>query len=641
MTEENASTIKTRYFDSCRAVFQGGGCRGVALAGAYQAAYDAGVFFAEVAGTSAGSIMAALIGAGATPDFVEKELRALDFCKLLRKPTRKDGSASQTVRVLGWLAAPVFTKFSQIARFGGMYSSEGVEEWVDERLAQLLPNASRPVRFRDLLRPTYIVATHLDTKSVRVWSKEKTPDDIVAFAVRASCSIPLFFQPVVQGSGRLVDGGVLSNLPAFVFDTRAGGRILAFRLVEEFESPASWTPETVVKRFIDTMVSGATELQIELQQSVHTIDIPTGDIGATDFEAMTDTTVDKLFESGRTKTREFIAAESLNVRAGASDEDVVLDEDQLHAALVQMSETPAEQIVISDPSTEWFWKLFPTVFHWRRQGIRVRVITSREAGNDRERARERTRRANLEGLGVELVCVEDLPMRAYLFVRNDANASSAVVGWQNRGSHSPLATQYSGPAHQQAIRGIQDTLQGYLPSADSIDFVPSLEPMDSEGLLEMLRKGVAQYASSDVALSIENVEVARVRTITKLVRAYKYRQVVRLVDVYRACGLELFEPAVATLKDGGESVVAPPVVEERGGELIGIEGNTRTSYCWRNGIETMRCIVVRNASAALPGTGVSLNEVRIVHVHYSPGERMPGFDHDEFRRIEGAVHPLL
>ena len=55
-------------FTTCKGVFQGGGCRGFAYVGAYKAAVDAGVIFTEVCGTSAGSIFAAFIAAGATPE---------------------------------------------------------------------------------------------------------------------------------------------------------------------------------------------------------------------------------------------------------------------------------------------------------------------------------------------------------------------------------------------------------------------------------------------------------------------------------------------------------------------------------------------------------------------------------------------
>src|SRR5262249_7493771 len=123
----------------------------------------------------------------------------------------------------------------RVARDGGLYSSSSIEKWLEERLRELLPDAPRPVRFRDLILPTFIVATDLQASSIKIWNNFDTPQDSVAFAVRASCSIPFFFQAVAQGATRLVDGGLLSNLPAFVFARDHGerplsDRILAFRL---------------------------------------------------------------------------------------------------------------------------------------------------------------------------------------------------------------------------------------------------------------------------------------------------------------------------------------------------------------------------------------------------------------------------
>src|SRR5882672_5351355 len=79
---------KTIFFKSCLGVFQGGGCRAAAFAGAYEEAARRGVSFSEVAGTSAGSIVAALIGAGATPPFVREKLSKLDFKSFLNAPER-------------------------------------------------------------------------------------------------------------------------------------------------------------------------------------------------------------------------------------------------------------------------------------------------------------------------------------------------------------------------------------------------------------------------------------------------------------------------------------------------------------------------------------------------------------------------
>ncbi|MBL1735767.1 hypothetical protein ELE00_32960, partial [Klebsiella pneumoniae] len=71
--------METIYFSYCWGVFDGGGVRGAAHAGAYYAARNAGISFERVAGTSAGSIVAALIAAGGSPDFIKNLLIETDF----------------------------------------------------------------------------------------------------------------------------------------------------------------------------------------------------------------------------------------------------------------------------------------------------------------------------------------------------------------------------------------------------------------------------------------------------------------------------------------------------------------------------------------------------------------------------------
>lgn len=60
------------YYNSSIGVFQGGGVKAIAYIGAYKAAYNAGIMFSDLAGTSAGSIIAALIAVGATPEDIER-----------------------------------------------------------------------------------------------------------------------------------------------------------------------------------------------------------------------------------------------------------------------------------------------------------------------------------------------------------------------------------------------------------------------------------------------------------------------------------------------------------------------------------------------------------------------------------------
>ncbi len=77
---------KTLYFQNCLGVFQGGGCRASAYVGGYKAAVENGVNSSEVVGTSAGSILAVFIAAGATTEQIESYINELNFNDLLSPP---------------------------------------------------------------------------------------------------------------------------------------------------------------------------------------------------------------------------------------------------------------------------------------------------------------------------------------------------------------------------------------------------------------------------------------------------------------------------------------------------------------------------------------------------------------------------
>lgn len=69
-------------------------------------------------------------------------------------------------------------------------------------------------------RPLRIVATELDTGAMRLFPSSPGDLDIpVADAVAASACIPGLFAPVMIGGRRYLDGGLVSNLPAWAFDT--------------------------------------------------------------------------------------------------------------------------------------------------------------------------------------------------------------------------------------------------------------------------------------------------------------------------------------------------------------------------------------------------------------------------------------
>ena len=129
---------QTNFFQACRGVFEGGGCRGAAHVGAYEAALRCGVNFSEVAGTSAGSIVAALVGAGATPEYLVSTIARQTFADFLSEPEGRI-SSSHLVRTIGFFLRGRYDKLGRVMRHGSAYSSEKMQGWVDDRLGEILP----------------------------------------------------------------------------------------------------------------------------------------------------------------------------------------------------------------------------------------------------------------------------------------------------------------------------------------------------------------------------------------------------------------------------------------------------------------------------------------------------------------------
>ena len=165
-------------------VFSGGGIKGYGLVGALQELEERGFVFHRTAGTSAGSIIAAFVAAGYTGKEMEKLFLDIDLSGLLDKRR-------------GLLPIP-FAKWLFYTGNWAFIKGDALETWVAGKLAE-----RNVVTFKDV-RP----------KSLRIITSDITngklvvlPDDLpnygidpitfpVAKAVRMSCSIPYFFEPV-------------------------------------------------------------------------------------------------------------------------------------------------------------------------------------------------------------------------------------------------------------------------------------------------------------------------------------------------------------------------------------------------------------------------------------------------------------
>jgi NTE family protein len=156
------------------------------------------------------------------------------------------------------------------------------------------------------------------------------PDELeVARAVRMSMSIPIFFEPVSITNGNtnrehvIVDGGMLSNFPVWLFDCEADEvptwPTFGLLLVEPHpQTPIGArlpAPERVphglgglfkyVKAMADTMMEAHDRLYVEKANFARTIPIPTLGIGTTEFD-ITPARKEALYQSGRDAAAQFL-----------------------------------------------------------------------------------------------------------------------------------------------------------------------------------------------------------------------------------------------------------------------------------------------------------------------------------------------
>jgi Predicted esterase of the alpha-beta hydrolase superfamily len=221
-------------------VLEGAGVKGVGLVGAVATLADAGYRFPRVAGTSAGAVVGAYVvalqRAGESLSRLEDIARSLNYAKM-----RDRG-------VLGRAAGPLARVVDglSLAFDGGVFEGDYLRSWVAGSLADLGVRTFGDLRVVDddsSLPPEQryslvVMASDVSRKRLVRWPWDYRlygldPDEqSVADAVRASASIPFFFEPVTLRSreaGRsvvstMVDGSVLSNFPIAMFDRTDGGQ---------------------------------------------------------------------------------------------------------------------------------------------------------------------------------------------------------------------------------------------------------------------------------------------------------------------------------------------------------------------------------------------------------------------------------
>lgn len=318
------------------AVFEGGGIKAIGLVGALCCLEGKGYKWNRVAGTSAGAMIASMVAAGYKGEEMKNIIQNINY---------KDFQDSRASKIK-------IVKMINFFKDKGAYTGDPIEKYIYHLL-----KAKGKVKFKDIWGNSgsklKIVAADITKNDMLI-----LPDDLVKYninpkefeiarAVRMSIGIPFFFKPIKLKYNKLnnkrdkenktilnykyisdykdsinnheksidykgnisyiVDGGILSNFPVWIFDIEGSPRwpTFGFKLVEkELTHTASGKGDftSYTLDVINTLLNRNEMRYIRDKDLVRTISIPTLGVKTTEFNLSQEKN-QQLFDSG------YIAAE--------------------------------------------------------------------------------------------------------------------------------------------------------------------------------------------------------------------------------------------------------------------------------------------------------------------------------------------
>lgn len=198
----------------------GGFLRGVAHIGVLKVLEREGIQVDLVAGTSAGSIIAALYARGGlTPAEMEQVALGLTTKDVFDTGSTMCNLVLMGGKVLTDLFRLSFPFRSPLGLMKGNRLERLVNDWVGSTRVFSQMQKNLAITAVDINTGTLVVfmADGFRTRTVIPSEDTVFMDEIgVARAVRASCSVPGLFEPVSIDGRLLVDGGIRNNVPADV-----------------------------------------------------------------------------------------------------------------------------------------------------------------------------------------------------------------------------------------------------------------------------------------------------------------------------------------------------------------------------------------------------------------------------------------
>lgn len=295
---------------------EGGGVRGFGLVGALQALENDGYTFNKVAGTSAGSIVASLVAAGYTAKELEKAMHEIDFNKFADEGVLDKfgivGKSSSLLLEKGVYEGKYINKL-----ITDLLAAKNVKTFGDLKISDSNPNDIKS-QYKLVILATDVTRGRLVRLPWDYMDYGLNPDDQpIASAVQASTAIPFYYEPARIGKSFVVDGGLISNFPIWIFESgqhdhnkklptigvKLSAKPEALSRNHDFNTKNTFVYSYSILR---TILSAQDQIHLDDPCTIsRTIFVDSSDVKSTDFNISKDKK-DLLYNNGLESAQEFL-----------------------------------------------------------------------------------------------------------------------------------------------------------------------------------------------------------------------------------------------------------------------------------------------------------------------------------------------
>lgn len=164
-----------------------------------------------------------------------------------------------------------------------------------------------------------VVATDLNDAIPIMYNSITTPTYRVSDAVRASMSVPYYFQPFIcpQTGHYLVDGAVISNYPLFVLPKEEHERTLSLIIrtsIQKVEDIMDLEMDRLITRPMSIALHEKIKMEMKCYDLIGCISIMLGEINMLDF-SMDEGVKQDIIRMGKEAVIQYIKDRSVNLRS--------------------------------------------------------------------------------------------------------------------------------------------------------------------------------------------------------------------------------------------------------------------------------------------------------------------------------------